>query len=105
MVERTKTKSRFTKGVPIGYKHDWNYSAGRWKESKVAPKTWKFTYSQSKSNRKLKSYTSGPGVGSRIHWKIDANQYALKTKPWKYKLLMKGKKKLVSSVILKRRKR
>jgi len=104
MVTKTKKKKR-QKGVPVGYIHDWTYSKGQWVEKKVAPKTWRFVYKNSKSNRKLKSYKSGPATGSKIMWKIDANQYATKVKPWKYNLLMIGKKKLVASAIKKRRKK
>ena len=98
-----RLKKKYSTGVPVGYVHDWKYSKGRWVEKKVAPKSWRFVYKNSKTNAKLKSYKSGPGIGSRILWKIDANQSAIKTKPWKYDLMMIGKKTLVAKVIKKRR--
>lgn len=96
-------KKKKVRGVPVGYVHDWTYSKGQWVEKKTGPKTWRFVYKNSKVNRKLKSYKSGPGKGSEIVWKIDANQYAKKVAPWKYDLLMIGKKKLVGKMIKKRR--
>jgi len=52
------------KGVPIGYKiPGWTYR-GRWKETKVAPRKWKFSFRATK-RRKAKGYGAHP-KGRRI---------------------------------------
>lgn len=41
---------RYT-GMRVGRGHTWNYDAGQWKETKVTPEEWTFTYSVTKRRR------------------------------------------------------
>ena len=81
------------KGMRVGAKHKWTYSKGIWKETKTSPRMWKFSYTNSKYRRGRKAPRgTGMPVGSKLHWKIRANQYALKTGANTYKLIMRGTK-------------
>jgi len=86
------TKKR---GVKIGFKHEWDYDSERWVETKVSPKRWKFTFFQTKT-RHGSNAPKGSGFPEkgRLHWKILADQYAVKVGPNKYKLITKGIKRL-----------
>lgn len=81
------------KGMRIGGKHKWEYHQNTWKEIKTGPKSWNFVYEQTKT-RKGSWAKKGQGMptGSKLIWKIKAKQYAIKTGPNTYKLVMKGKK-------------
>lgn len=83
-----------SKGVPKGYKAWWGYR-GTWKETKVAPKTWKFSFHAGKK-RKSKSYGSHP-KGRRIRWKINGYQDVIKTGKGKYQTHFYGTKKLIKT--------
>ena len=92
------------KGMRIGGHHEWKYNTGNWSETKIAPKTWKFRYEQTKTRRgKLAPYGSGMPINSRINWLIKARQYAVKVTPNKYKLVMIGTKKQANARIGKKR--
>lgn len=79
------------KGMKPGTGHTWTYHKGTWKEVKLTPRKWKFTYTTTKTRKGRKApYGTGMPIGSKLHWKIIANQYALKTTPNKYKLITKG---------------
>lgn len=81
------------KGMRIGSKHYWNYNTDKWNETKIAPRLWKFTYYQTKKRHGRNApYGTGMPLGSKLHWKIRANQYAIKTSPNTYKLIMRGTK-------------
>lgn len=86
-------KYKKRRGMKVGYGHVWKYSSGIWKETKISPKAWRFTYSNSKRRAGHSApYGTGMPTGSKLIWKIRANQYAIKTGPNTYKLIMKGKK-------------
>lgn len=77
----------------VGASHRWKYITERWNETKVSPKKWLFTYKQHKVRLGRKAPKgSGLPLRSRLHWKIIADQYAIKTSPNDYRLVMKGKK-------------
>ena len=80
--------------TPKGYKHIWGYH-GVWKERKISPKSWVFTFDASKG-KKAKSYGSFK-PGYRVKWKINAIQEAVKTGKGTYQTKMKGYKKLIST--------
>lgn len=85
--------TRKRKGMKIGGKHTWKYWQGIWKEKKINPKTWVFTYTHGKTRTgSWAPRGTGMPTGSKLVWKIRANQYAIKTGPNTYKLIMKGKK-------------
>lgn len=96
-----------SKGMRIGGKHKWSYHTERWNEVKVAPRKWKFTFSQTKRRRGYAvhgrqfattrgnshaNWGQGMPKGARLHWKGEFDQYAVKTSPNTYRLTMKGTK-------------
>lgn len=86
-------KKRRRLGMKIGHGHKWKYSSGIWKETKITPKSWKFTFTNSKTRAGHSApYGTGMPIGSKLIWRIKANQYAIKTSPNTYQLIMKGKK-------------
>ena len=79
------------KGVRKGYNHHWKYT-GRWDETKTGPGMWSISF---KATKRKKSGLGGPKPGTRIVWKIDGYQTAIKTKKGEYQTHLKGTKKLV----------
>lgn len=79
-------------GMRIGSRHSWKYTTGKWKEAKIGPRKWRFTYEQGK--RRSGSWApagSGMPVGSRLHWGFrNVTQHAVKTGANTYKLIMRG---------------
>ena len=74
---------RYT-GMAVGRSHKWRYDAGEWKERKVTPDRWTFTYSVVKRRAGRAPEGSGAPVGTAYHWyivgdqtvtKLDANSY------------------------------
>lgn len=82
------------KGMKIGGRHSWKYKTDKWNEVKIAPRKWKFVYYQNKT-RLGRNAPKGSGFpqGGKLHWKITADQYAVKTGPNTYKLIMRGIKR------------
>jgi hypothetical protein len=85
-------------GVKIGHGHKWNYEAGDWKETKVTPNKWKFTYKVGKKRAGRAPEGSGAPVGTEYHWyiiadqivkKLDANNYSTEMTGNKYKVAHK----------------
>lgn len=81
------------KGVPVGYVHLWNYQ-GKWRERKIAPKTWMLRFRASKKKMNQRG-VGGLPVGSRIRWKIIAIQDAVKLRSGLYMTDMRGFKKML----------
>lgn len=97
-VKKRFKKRSFRMGMPIGGKHDWDYAMERWKEKKVGPGKWNFVFSQTKY-RRGPGAKGGPKPGSRFLWGIRAKQAAIKTGPNTYRLIMKGRKRLLAKSI------
>jgi hypothetical protein len=85
-------------GMKIGGIHQWYYDKGEWKEKKIAPDKWEFTYSVKKTRAWQAPEGSGVPVGTEYHWyiladqnvrKLDANSYATSMTGLKYKLAHK----------------
>ncbi len=85
-------------GVKVGHGHKWQYEAGEWKETKVTPDKWKFTYKVGKRRRGNAPEGSGAPVGTQYHWyiiadqvvkKLDANNYSTEMTGAKYKIAHK----------------
>ena len=89
-----KMRRKSRRGTPIGYQHNWKYQ-GRWTEKKVKPGTWKISFKATKGKRARSLGAFKPGF--KIHWKINADQYAIKTKKGMYQTHLVGTKKLVHS--------
>jgi hypothetical protein len=81
----------------VGGTHHWYYE-GEWKEKKIAPDKWEFTYDTNKRRAWQAPEGSGVPVGSEYHWyilahqnvrKLDANNYTTSSTGLKYKLAHK----------------
>ncbi len=89
---------RYT-GMKVGRRHTWHYDAGEWRERKVTPDEWTFTYSVTKRRAGKAPEGSGAPVGTEYHWyvladqtvqKLDANAY--RTRMWGLKIKLAHKR-------------
>jgi hypothetical protein len=96
--EYKKFEGRQYTGMRVGGTHHWYYDRGEWKEKKVAPDKWEFTYAANKRRAWNAPEGSGVTVGTEYHWyiladqnvrKLDANSYTTSMKGLKYKLAHK----------------
>jgi hypothetical protein len=85
-------------GMKVGRSHKWYYDKGEWKEKKVSPDEWNFTYSVDKKRAGHAPEGSGVPVGTEYHWyivahqnvkKMDANRYTTAMTGIKYKVAHK----------------
>src|SRR5919206_3973416 len=85
-------------GMKVGGHHKWYYDKGEWKEVKVAPDRWEFTYAVPKRRAGHAPPGSGVPVGTEYHWyilahqnvrKLDENTYSTSMSGLKYKLAHK----------------
>src|SRR5204863_698306 len=85
-------------GMKVGRSHKWYYDKGEWKEKKVSPDDWEFTYAVTKRRAGHAPEGSGVPVGTEYHWyivahqnvrKLDANTYTTAMTGLKYKLAHK----------------
>jgi hypothetical protein len=85
-------------GMKVGRSHKWYYDKGEWKEKKISPDEWTFTYSVNKNRAWRAPEGSGVPVGTEYHWyiaahqnvkKMDANTYTTAMTGIKYKLAHK----------------
>ena len=85
-------------GMRVGGTHQWYYDKGEWKEKKIAPDKWEFTYATNKRRAWQAPEGSGVQVGTEYHWyllahqnvrKLDANSYTTSMEGLKYKLAHK----------------
>jgi hypothetical protein len=95
-------------GMRVGGTHQWYYDKGEWKEKKIVPDMWEFTFATNKRRAWNAPEGSGVPVGTEYHWyilahqnvrKLDANNYATSMTGLKYKLAHKriGKEKWSST--------
>jgi hypothetical protein len=82
----------------VGGRHVWYYDKGEWKEKKIAPDKWEFSYNVRKRRAWDAPQGSGVPVGTQYHWyiladqtvtKLDANNYSTSMTGLKYKLAHK----------------
>lgn len=83
-------------GMPIGGKHIWNYPNGIWKEEKVAPDRWVFTFRSLKRRERAAPVDSGVPIDTQYHWYILADQRARKVDEDSYETMMEGVKYKIS---------
>ena len=85
-------------GMKVGRSHKWYYDKGEWKEKKITPDKWEFTYAVNKRRSGRAPEGSGVPVGTEYHWyilahqnvrKLDANNYTTSMTGTKYKLAHK----------------
>jgi hypothetical protein len=79
-------------GMSIGRTHHWYYDKSDWKEKKVTPEKWEFTYSTTKRRAGKAPEGSGAPVGTGYHWFILAHQYVDKLNADDYSTQMVGLK-------------
>ena len=89
-------------GMRVGGTHQWYYDKGEWKEKKITPDKWEFTYAVNKRRSGHAPEGSGVPVGTEYHWyilahqnvrKLDANNYTTSMTGLKYKLAHKRAEK------------
>ena len=85
-------------GMKVGRTHKWYYDKGEWKEKKLTPDKWQFSYTVTKRRSGKAPEGSGVPVGTEYHWyilanqtvkKLDANNYTTSMMGLKYKLAHK----------------
>jgi hypothetical protein len=100
--EYKKFEGRQYTGMKVGRSHKWYYDKGEWKEKKVTPDKWEFTYAVNKKRAGQAPEGSGVPVGTEYHWyilahqnvrKLDANNYTTSMTGLKYKLAHKRAEK------------
>ena len=88
--------------MKVGRSHKWYYDKGEWKEKKITPDKWEFTYAVNKRRSGRAPEGSGVPVGTEYHWyilahqnvrKLDANNYTTSMTGLKYKLAHKRAEK------------
>jgi hypothetical protein len=82
---------RYT-GMRVGGSHSWYYRQGEWKETKVTPAKWQFTYAANKRRKWNAPEGSGAPVGTEYHWYILAHQNVRKLNANEYTTYMTGMK-------------
>ena len=82
---------RYT-GMAVGRTHHWYYDKSDWKEKKVTPEKWEFTYATTKRRAGKAPEGSGAPVGTGYHWFILAHQYVEKLNANDYTTQMVGLK-------------
>jgi hypothetical protein len=91
-------KGRKYTGMKVGRSHKWYYNKGEWREKKITPDQWDFTFSVDKKRAGQAPEGSGVPVGTEYHWyilahqnvkKIDGNRYTTAMTGIKYKLAHK----------------
>src|SRR3989454_1377666 len=79
-------------GVAVGGERTWLYPNGLWKETKVAPDRWDFTFNAIKERERSAPPGSGVPVGTQYHWYILADQRVRKIDADSYTTFMSGVK-------------
>jgi len=79
-------------GMKVGGRHKWHYDQGEWREVKVAPDRWEFTYAVPKRRVGHAPPGSGVPVGTEYHWYILAHQNVRKLDENVYSTAMTGLK-------------
>jgi hypothetical protein len=87
-----KYEGRQYTGMTIGRTHRWYYDKSDWKEKKLTPEKWEFTYATTKRRAGRAPEGSGAAVGTGYHWFILAHQYVEKLNANDYSTQMAGLK-------------
>jgi hypothetical protein len=85
-------EGRYYTGMKVGGRHKWYYDAGEWKETKITPDRWQFTYAVNKRRAGKAPEGSGVPVGTEYHWYIVAHQNVRKLDANSYTTAMTGVK-------------
>jgi len=79
-------------GMAVGGEHTWIYPNGLWRERKVAPDRWEFTFASLKERERSAPEGSGVPPGTQYHWYILAHQRVRKIDADTYHTFMSGLK-------------
>jgi len=79
-------------GAKVGRGQKWRYDQGEWKERKITPDKWEFTYEVTKRRAGHAPEGSGAPVGTEYHWYILAHQVVKKLNANDYSTSMTGRK-------------
>jgi hypothetical protein len=82
---------RYT-GMKVGRSHKWYYDKGEWKEKKITPDLWQFSYAVTKRRAGRAPEGSGVPVGTEYHWYILGHQNVAKLNANDYTTSMTGLK-------------
>ena len=93
MYDNFKThENKIYTGMRVGGSHDWNYTNGKWYETKEAPDRWSFAFDSIKTRINPAPTNSGASIKTKFHWYIIADQIATKLDANSYMTSMKGVK-------------
>lgn len=79
-------------GMKVGRSHKWYYDQGVWKEKKLTPDKWQFSYGVTKRRAGHAPEGSGVPVGTEYHWYMLAHQIVRKLNANDYTTTMTGLK-------------
>jgi hypothetical protein len=79
-------------GMRVGGRHEWDYTDGRWSETKIAPDQWDFSFRSTKRRRRHAPPGSGAPEGTGYHWLVLAHQRVRKLDEDTYATFMEGSK-------------
>ena len=79
-------------GMSVGGEHAWIYPNGLWRERKVAPDKWEFTFASIKERERSAPIGSGVPPDTQYHWYLLAHQRVRKIDEDTYNTLMSGVK-------------
>jgi hypothetical protein len=85
-------RGRVYSGMAIGGEHLWEYPHGLWRERKVAPDRWVFSFSSLKRRARSAPDGSGAPTGTGYHWFILGHQKVRKRDKDTYETFMEGVK-------------
>ncbi len=85
-------RGRVYSGMPVGGAHVWEYPRGIWREEKVAPDRWVFSFRSDKKREHAAPEGSGALPGTQSHWYILAHQRVRKLDQDTYETVMEGVK-------------
>ena len=79
-------------GMAVGGSHVWQYPLGIWREQKLAPDRWSFSFVADKRRERAAPAGSGARCGTEYHWFILAHQKVRKLDKDTYATVMEGVK-------------
>lgn len=82
---------RYT-GMKVGSSHQWNYTNGKWMETKITPDQWKIKFDSIKTRFHSAPINTGANVHTQYHWYIIADQIATKLDANSYMTSLNGMK-------------
>src|SRR5688572_3786902 len=78
--------------MAVGRGHRWVYPLGTWREVKVSPEKWGFSFESDKRRFRRAPEGSGAKVGTQFHWLILAHQFVRKVDSDTWETRMVGSK-------------